>query len=247
MGEIKHLDQVEQHPESASQPDLGATSSQAKETTRQMKQIAEQKPSGDLFGPGLGSALSDEKKKAIDKDLDQLGQSTDPAARKELASRAGQDLKQISQAFEQSQPKALQQAKERDSLKEPNSLEKAMEQLQGLLNRMQGARPLSDQDAQKLAREAQLNLRDATKESPSNEAAKKLLLMLDDQLKSETNKIDLAGIKKIMNEVESYSAQVKDPSQKTNDPAVSSVDASKLPPAYRGRIENYFRKLSESK
>jgi hypothetical protein len=28
-------------------------------------------------------------------------------------------------------------------------------------------------------------------------------------------------------------------------PEVSGIDPSKLPPAYRGRIEEYFKKLSE--
>jgi hypothetical protein len=246
--QIKHLEQVAQKPAEISQEDLGKASGQTKETLRQLKQIAEQKPTGDMFGPGLGSALRDENKKALDDELEQLGQSKEAEARRQLASKTGQDLRVVSKAFEQSQPKILQQAKDHDPLKEANSLEKGMEQLQSLLRGMQGGHPLSAEDLQKLSREARLNVRDGMRENyGSNEASQKLLLMLEEEFKEDGHKIDLAGLKKLMAELENFSSEVKDPTLKTNETAVTSVDASKLPPAYRGRIEKYFRKLSEAK
>lgn len=246
--QIDDLSQMEQKPGEMSQEDLGKTTDQAKETTRQMKQITEQKPTGDMFGPGLGSALGDDNKKALDKELDQLGKTKDPQARQQLAAQTARDLKQISKAFEQSQPKALQQAKAQDSLKERNSLEKGIEQLQNILARMQGEHPLSPEDLEKLAREAKLNIRDAlSQDYESNQAAKKLLLAVDEDLKKADHKIDLPAIRKLMNELETITTEVKDVAQTTNQPPVTTVDAGKLPPAYRGRIEKYFRKLSEAK
>lgn len=245
--QINRLDQVEQKPGEISQEELNKTSEQAKETTRQLKQIAEQTPPGAIFGPGLGSALRDEKKNELDRSLDQLGRSRDDATRKQLASKSGQDLREISKAFEQSQPKQIQQNKKHDPLKEQNSLEKGTEQLRNLLARMQGQRPLSPGDLEKLAREAEINLQDGLKDLGANDAAKKLLLVLDEELKKDARKIDLAALKKVMDQLETFSSEVKDPTQKTNQTDITSVDSAKLPPAYRGRIEKYFRKLSEAK
>ncbi|MEO7297754.1 MAG: hypothetical protein ABI042_04175, partial [Verrucomicrobiota bacterium] len=129
-----------------------------------------------------------------------------------------------------------------------NTFEKGMSQLQGLLNRLQNNKPLSPEDLKKLQQETSLNLQDGLNSLyGSNENSKKMLLMIEQELKEKGHPLDIEGVKKLMAELEHFSAEVKDPSKKSDDPVVTNIDPTRLPPAYRGRVEKYFRKLSEAK
>lgn len=244
--QIEQVKQIEQKPSEPTQENLEKTARQAKETTRQMKQMTEQKPVSNLLGPELGSALGNEQKQSLDQTLDQLARAQSPDDRKELAAKAGENLRQVSSAFEKSQPQALQKAHKQDALKESNGFDRGMEQLRSMMARMQGERPATDEDLKKMAREAQLNIQEDLKNHP-DAATQKLLVMLDEAVKEKGRKLDLAGLKKMMAELENISTEVKDAPSQTNDTSVTAMDSSKVPPAYRGRIQAYFRKLSESK
>ncbi|MEO7297894.1 MAG: hypothetical protein ABI042_04880, partial [Verrucomicrobiota bacterium] len=150
--QIGKLEQAEKKPDAQQ---LQKTARQARETTDQLKQTAEQKPTSDLFGPELGKALNTENKKSLDKNLEELAQSSSPENQPALALKAKEGLQQVSKAFEQSQPQAMQQAKKNDVLKDgdQNTFEKGMSQLQGLLNRLQNNKPLSPEDLKKLQQE----------------------------------------------------------------------------------------------
>ncbi|MEO6035994.1 MAG: hypothetical protein ABIQ35_12130, partial [Verrucomicrobiota bacterium] len=245
--QIGKLEQADKKPDAQQ---LQKTAQQAKETTDQLKQTAEQKPTSDLFGDELAKSLNNENKKSLDKTLNELAQSSSPENQPDLALKAKEGLQKVSKAFEQSQPQALQQAKKNDALKEgdQNSFEKGMSQLQGLLNRLQNNKPLSPGDLKKLQQETSFNLQDGLNSLyGSNENSKKMLLMIEEELKEKGHPIDIEGLKKLMTELEHFSAEVKDPSKKSDDPVVTNIDPTRLPPAYRGRVEKYFRKLSEAK
>jgi hypothetical protein len=83
----------------------------------------------------------------------------------------------------------------------------------------------------------------------SNERGRDILARLEEQLKSRKpgeSPEDLQALKKLMEELQNFSVETagrRDPSEIA--PEVSSIDPGKLPPAYRGRIEKYFQKLSE--
>ncbi len=250
----KLLDQqIGKLEKAAEQPDLRElkkTAQQAKETTDQLKQTAEQKPTSDLFGPELAKSLNKENKNTLDKKLDDLAHASSPENQQALAVKAKESLQQVSKAFEQSQPQAMQQAKKNDALKEgdQNTFEKGMAQLQGLLNRLQNNKPLSPEDLKKLQQETSFNLQDGLNSLyGSKENSKKMLLMIEQELKEKGHPLDIEGVKKLMAELEHFSAEVKDPSKKSDDPVVTNIDPTRLPPAYRGRVEKYFRKLSEAK
>ncbi|MDB6028365.1 MAG: hypothetical protein JWM68_4588 [Verrucomicrobiales bacterium] len=113
---------------------------------------------------------------------------------------------------------------------------------------MQNNHPLSPEEQSKAEQEALQNLQEGVRTLyGSNERSKKLLMLLDQELKEKGHEVDVAALKKLMTQLQDFSAEVKDPHSKTNEPSVTNIDPSRLPPAYRGRIEKYFRKLSEAK
>ena len=248
--QIKKMDQIEQDPGNLKERELQSLVDRAKQTTDQLKKLADEKPTSEMFGPELSQALNSSNKQLLDSQLNRLAQSSSPETRKAHASDVSQKMQQVSKAFEQSQPQVIQQAKKNDALKQDkqNAFDKGMSQLQGLLGRLENRRPLSPHEQQKLEEEALENLQEGAQALyGSNEHAKKLLVMIERELKEKGHEVDIAALKKLMRELQDFSAEIKDPNTKTNEPVVTNIDPSPLPPAYRGRIEKYFRKLSESK
>jgi hypothetical protein len=50
-----------------------------------------------------------------------------------------------------------------------------------------------------------------------------------------------------MDQLRNFSVEVADKQGKKENPEITNIDPSRLPPAYRGRIEKYYEKLSERK
>jgi len=72
-----------------------------------------------------------------------------------------------------------------------------------------------------------------------------LLLKLQDLLKGE-KPVDIDNLKKLLAELQHFSVETSTQLAKTEtNPEVTNIDPSRLPPAYRGRIQKYFQKLSE--
>jgi hypothetical protein len=237
----------------ASDESLGQTASEARETVNQLKKIAEQEPTRDVFGQPLRDALSGDHKVNLDVKLSQLerprrlDEVLDGATRQQTASDAAKALADVSKAFEQSQPGALRMAQRSDALQpdSQDSFNQGMAELDSLIKQLQDHRSISPQDLQKQGREAIHNLQ-AAMSSPSgkNERLDRMLVELDRILKAET--IDLGDLRKLLDELQSFSAEVSDRlAAKPNEPEATNIDPSKLPPAYRGRIQKYFQKLSE--
>ena len=80
----------------------------------------------------------------------------------------------------------------------------------------------------------------------SNERGNQILLHLERELKKGELPNDLESLKKLMDELQNFSLEISALQAKKDDkPEVTNIDPTQLPPAYRGRIEKYFQKLSE--
>jgi hypothetical protein len=53
-------------------------------------------------------------------------------------------------------------------------------------------------------------------------------------------------LRKLIAELQHFSVETADQMAKREDkPEVTNIDPTRLPPAYRGRIQKYFQRLSE--
>jgi hypothetical protein len=78
-----------------------------------------------------------------------------------------------------------------------------------------------------------------------SEPGAQLLAELDRMLKAE-QPLDADDLRKLINELQHFSVETVDQMSKREDkPEVTNIDPTRLPPAYRGRIQKYFQKLSE--
>jgi hypothetical protein len=228
--------------------DVQRTAGEARETVNQLKRVAEQEPTRDAFGPPLREALSGNKKVELDAKLTRLQVALDEAAKRERAGEAMEGLSKVSKAFEASEPKALQAAQQGDSLKpgEQESFNLGLAELESLIKQRESSRPVSPQDQAKQGQEALHNLRAGVRSLyGDNERANKILVQLDAALKKDAP-VDVEILKKLMTELQHFSVETADRFGKKEDkPEVTNIDPTRLPPAYRGRIQKYFEKLSE--
>lgn len=246
--QIQKLDQSAKPDSKVSGDDLQKTARDADQTIDQLARTAEQEPTRDAFGQPLRDALSGQNKVNLETKLKQLQMAEDAAARQQRAGEASQALANVSKAFEQSQPKALQAARGNDSLKpnEQDSFAQGMAQLNSLLRQLQDNRDVSREDQAKQGREALLNLQSGMRaQHGDNQKGNQLLLQLEQLLKPEAP-LEVADLKKLMDQLQHFSVETSDQLAKQDDPPeLSNIDPSHLPPAYRGRIQKYFQKLSE--
>jgi len=225
------------------------TVSQTRETLKQLKKAAEEQPTREAFGPKLRESLSDPNMTSLNWPLGELERSQDKETKEKAAGQAKEGLAKVSKAFTESEPQALQQAQKSDSLKPPEqeSLERGLAQLQSLLKQMQEKRPLSAQDQAKQGQEALYNLQTGLRETyGSNERGNQIMLHLEQELKKGESPLDVENLKKLMEELQHFSLEISAlEARKEDKPEVTNIDSARLPPAYRGRIEKYFQKLSE--
>jgi hypothetical protein len=139
-------------------------------------------------------------------------------------------------------------AQQTDSLKpsEQQSLGQGMAQLESLIKQLESQRQTSPQDQSKQGREALFNLQTGMRSQyGNNERATQLLLSIEKVLKDQVP-MDIGDLKKLMDELQHFSVETADTLAKKEDkPEVTNIDPTRLPPAYRGRIQKYFQKLSE--
>jgi hypothetical protein len=245
--QIRTFEQYTNQDGKVSDADLQKTARQARETIEQLKRAAEQDPTRDAFGEPLRDALSGTNKVELDAKLIQVQQAQDAAERQQRAGEAKQCLSKISKAFSDSEPKALQLAQKTDSLKpgEEDSFNVGMAELESLLKQAKNSRRISPQDQAKQGQEALFNLQTGVRSLyGNNERGSQLLIRLKEMLK--TDALDIGDLKKLMDELRHFSVETSDRLAKNEDkPEVTNIDPTRLPPAYRGRIQKYFEKLSE--
>jgi hypothetical protein len=243
-------DATNQFPDSQ----LQQTASAARETVNQLKNTAEQEPTRDAFGQPLRDALSGQKKVDLDARLmrlerpRRLSDVPQDSDKQQRAGEARDALAQVSKAFDASEPGALQYAHRTDSLKpgEQDSFAQGMAELGSLLKQLENQRQPSPQNQAGQGREALFNLQTGMRSQyGDNDRGNQILLHLQNMLKGE-EPLEVTNLKKLMDELEHFSAETSERvSDKDKKDELTNIDPSRLPPAYRGRIQKYFQKLSE--
>ena len=222
--------------------------SEARETINQLKKVAEQEPTRAAFGPPLRAALSGPNKSDLDSKLARVQLAQDEATKRERAGDAKEALSKVSQAFEESEPKTMQMAQKNDSLK-PGGQEGfnlGMSELESLAKQLGSRRQISPTDRNKQGREALANLQDGVRDRfGNNEQAILLLQQLDKMLKAE-KPIEIEDLRELINKLQHFSVETADQMERSQaKPEMTNIDPAHLPPAYRGRIQKYFQRLSE--
>ena len=228
--------------------EVDRTASEARETLNQLKKVAEQEPTRDAFGPPLRAALSGPNKVDMDSKLARLQLAQDEPTRQQRAGEARDALSKVSKAFEQSEPKTMQMAEKSDSLKpgDQESFNRGMSELESLLKQLEAKRQVSPESQNKQGREALANLQAGVRSLyGDNERSTQLLLQLERMLKAE-QAIEIEDLKRLLSELQHFSFEAADQMERRQDkPEMTNIDPTRLPPAYRGRIQKYFQKLSE--
>jgi hypothetical protein len=221
-----------------------------RQALKQLKSVAEQPPANQLFGPQLRESLNDLNMQSLNWPLGELEQAQSDAARQKAAGQVKQGLEKVVKAFDASQPQVLQLAKQSGQQGEQSrdSLERGLAQLQSLIKQLEEHRPLSREAQLRQGQEALYNLQQGMRgDQGQNERSQPILVALDQELKpSEDKPIDLIALKRLADQLQAFSIELyakRDPKQ--DKPEVSVLDSTRLPPAYRKRIETYFQKLSE--
>jgi len=157
-------------------------------------------------------------------------------------------LGRVSKAFGESEPKSLQMARKSASLKpdEKDSFNLGLSQLDSLAKQLgKEQQKLSAQDQAKQGQEALYNLQTGLRSlNGDNERGNQIMLHLEELVKSK-DPIEVEDLRKLLSELQHFSIESSDHLAKRDDPEVTNIDPAKLPPAYRGRIQKYFQKLSE--
>lgn len=252
--QVQSLDQRAQPDSKTSDADARQTARQARETLNQLKRTAEQDPTRDAFGQPLRDALNGGKKVDLDAKLLQverpgsLDPDPDEAAKRQRAADARDALAKVSKAFEASQPKSLQTAQQTDALKPAgtDSFQAGMAELDSLIKQMENDHPLSREDLARQGRQALYNLQTGMRSRQGgNDGGNQIMSHLQQMLEAPAA-LDVDEVKKLMEELRQFSAESADQlAKKADQPDVTNIDPSRLPPAYRGRIQKYFEKLSE--
>ncbi len=246
--QIKELDKTARQEPGSSGQKAQQAASQAKQTVNEMRRMAEQESTRDAFGDPLREALSGQNKQRLDGQLVRMEQAQSQPDQQAAAGPARDGLKQVGQAFDNSAPKALQAARQKDALKgnEQDPFAQGMAELESLIKRLEEQKPLSKEDQAKQGQQALYNLQTGLRnEKGSNEKANQILLQLEKALKDQPPP-EVSNLRQLLDQLHRFSVELANREEvRTNEAQVVNIDPSRLPPAYRGRIQKYFQKLSE--
>ena len=129
------------------------------------------------------------------------------------AGEAEKSLQRVSQAFQASEPSALRAAQKQDALKpgQQESFERGMQQLESMQKKLESGQAFSAQEEAKQRQEAFYNLSQGLADKDGNDqSAKQILMMLDQDLKEPSKPIDMAAIKKLLDQLRNFSVEVAD-------------------------------------
>ncbi len=252
--QVSAFDKMSQTNSGLGEAEQQHTIDQTRQTLQQLKTTAEQEPTRDAFGQPLRDALNDQNYDDLKKKLSaaerprRLDQVQQGSSREQRMGEVKDALAGVSKAFEQSQPKSLQTARKTDSLKpgEQDSLGQGMAELDSLLKQLEENRNLSSEDRNKQSAQALYNLQTGLRSQfGDNDRGNQILLQLKQALEKSDGP-DLGEIKKLLEQLQRFSVETSEQLAKEEDqPEVTNIDPARLPPAYRGRIQKYFQKLSE--
>ena len=197
------------------------------------------------FGQQLHDALSSTNSSALDQALSDLQQSESEAERRRNTETAQTELDKLNGAFTRARPSALQEAREHDPLRqEPGTgFAKGLQQLDSLLKQLEQHRQLSPDAQAKQSRQALENLQSGMRDDLGNDSRGQQLLEQLQQMLSREQGLDPVRLRQLSDQLEQFSVEIANANQSA--PELANFDPARLPPAYRGRIERYFQKLSE--
>jgi hypothetical protein len=120
-----------------------------------------------------------------------------------------------------------------------------MAELESLIKQLEKSNQIPQGDQRKQSQECRYNLQLGLRNQyGSNERGNQILLSMDQALTN--NVLEVEDLKKLMDQLQHFSVETSDRLAKKDDkPDVTNIDPTRLPPAYRGRIQKYFQKLSE--
>jgi hypothetical protein len=192
--------------------------------------------------------LTGTNKTELDSKLARVQLARDEPTRRERAGEARDALGKVSKAFEESEPKAMQAAQRTDSLK-PGDQERfnlGMSELESLVKQLENHRQVSRENQTKQGQEALANLQSGMRSLYGNNDRGTLLLQKLEQMLRAEQPIEVGDLRELMNALQHFSFEAADQMERRQDkPEVTNIDPTRLPPAYRGRIQKYFQKLSE--
>jgi hypothetical protein len=243
--QVQTMEQCQNSGDGLSPEVMQSAATQAQQTVQELKKAAEQNPTRDQFGEELRQALANTNVANINQQLSNLRQAQTPEQRKEAAGEAGKELSKVSDAFDKSLPEALKLAQKTDALKPDadQGLERGLAQLESLIKQLERQ---NNKDQGKQGQEALFNLQNGMREQyGSNERGNQIMVRVEKALKA-TEGPDVANLRKLLDELQKFSIEMKSQVAKKEEKVeVTNIDPASLPPAYRGRIQKYFQKLSE--
>ena len=243
--EKQQLAQAGRSKEGAPDPQNAARS--ARQTVDQLKQAAEQEPTRGAFGQPLRDALSGGQKSELDEQLRQLEQGQDPGQRQRQAASAADALDKVAKAFDQSQPQSLQTARKSDPLKpkDEDGLAQGGAELDSLIKELEKNGQLAPSDQSKQGQQALQDLQNGMRSRFGDDASSQELLgRLGRALDQGT--LNPNELKNLLQQIQRFAAESSEKLARREDqPDITNIDPSRLPPAYRDPIQKYFEKLSQ--
>jgi hypothetical protein len=233
-------------PVEHSRDDAARAAGTAREITRELKEMVEESPAGQTFGPELHEALADPRQERLERDLDALAQAAEEAARAGAADAAREGLEAVSDAFEKSAPALVRRLRSEDALTpgDAEALESARRQLEALLGAGgDGRLPRADREA--LAREALGNLRLGLEGALGDRERMAAMIAEIEEALEHDAEADPEKVRRLLAELERVAAELGGVEVEELELDLAHVDPSALPAEYRERIQSYYKKLSE--
>ena len=240
---------VEKAPESKSADDLARAAREAKQTTRELKRLMDETPAGEAFGDPLHDALGPARQVDRERRLEAMAGAQGAEARRQAAREARSALENVSRAFEDSQPGVSKELRGEDSLKEGDEdpLDRALRRLDGLVAGAESDRPRAPQDTARQRRQIVEDLQGGVaRRYHGQPKIDKLVRDLEEELTRVDLKVDPKKLRKLLDQIEQFRVETSQRKLAQGDaPRLKHIDPSKLPPAYRERIQKYYQKLAE--
>jgi hypothetical protein len=235
---------------SLSPPHAQRLAEQVRQVTEQLKQIAEQEPTKELFGPALGESLRPEKKQGIDDDTRQLESAGTPGEQRRAARALRQRLGEVSQAFDSSQPgvRSGRPASEPLETSGQEAISQGLRQLESAVRRRELGRG-TQPDELRLRRSAARSLQNGLRgEYGHNERTDAVVRRLSEDLQEPEFAVDARTVQQLVQDIQHLRREVvAGDERKRGEAELEHLDASRYPPAYRRSIEKYFEQLSEQR
>jgi hypothetical protein len=252
---IGEFAQVEKQPNSVTPEQFRQSVEETRELANRLKQVAEQPPTRDDFGPKLREALNEHNQKQLDglcNKACRAGDAGTVGGRQQAARALQQNLAQLAQAFDASQPPMLAQLQKSDRFSETGEqrLTRGMRQLEALTQAGQHGRRLSQNEQAALQQEALANIEAGLGWTfGSDKRIPQVMERLRKQLKEPADPMNREVVSRLLKEIQALRQELarQDGPEAQKESDLTHVDVSRLPPTYRAPVQNYFRKLSEQR